>query len=104
MARRDGTGPAGYGPMTGRGYGPCGDRAGYGAVGTGGFGSGYGAGYGVGYGKRFNVGRRGGFGRFNDRGYAYNRYDGETAEERLIRHKSYHEKRLELINKRLEEL
>lgn len=96
MARRDGTGPTGYGPMTGRGYGPCGDRSGYGA--------GYRAGFGAGYSKRFNVGRRGGFGRFNDRGYAYNRYDGETAEERLIRHKSYHEKRLEVINKRLEEL
>ncbi|HSH36299.1 DUF5320 domain-containing protein [Schnuerera sp.] len=24
MARRDGTGPLGMGPMTGRGFGPCG--------------------------------------------------------------------------------
>lgn len=26
MARKDGTGPLGYGPMTGRGLGPCADE------------------------------------------------------------------------------
>ncbi len=30
MPRFDGTGPMGHGPRTGRGFGPCGCRAGYG--------------------------------------------------------------------------
>ena len=29
MPRFDGTGPGGYGPMTGRGFGPCGRGYGY---------------------------------------------------------------------------
>ncbi len=47
MPRYDGTGPAGYGPMTGRGMGPCGGGAGWGR----GFGRGWGRG--MGYGRRF---------------------------------------------------
>lgn len=41
MPRLDGTGPMGYGPMTGRGLGPCGR----------GMGRGWGAGYGY---RRYN--------------------------------------------------
>ena len=44
MPRMDGTGPQGYGPMTGRGLGPCGYGYGRGR----GFGLGYGRGYGQG--------------------------------------------------------
>lgn len=57
MPARDGTGPQGYGPLTGRGMGNCvGNwnhtvpRRGFGF----GRGRGYGAGYGLGYGRRYN--------------------------------------------------
>lgn len=47
----DGTGPMGYGPMTGRGMGPC---AGYYPRGYGrGFGRGHGRGWGRGFGRGF---------------------------------------------------
>lgn len=50
MPYRDGTGPMGYGPLTGRGMSPCrrgvGFSRGYGR----GFGSGFGRGFGRGYG------------------------------------------------------
>ncbi len=48
MPRRNGTGPMGYGPMTGRGMGYCG--------------SGAGAGYGYGMGRGFGLGRSFGYG------------------------------------------
>jgi len=41
MPYRDGTGPAGQGPMTGRGMGPCGEGM------RRGFGGGYGRGFGI---------------------------------------------------------
>ena len=56
MPARDGTGPCGEGPLTGRRLGPC-DREF-----RGGFGPGYGRGYGRGYGYGRGFGR--GFGRF----------------------------------------
>lgn len=43
MPRRDGTGPMGYGPQTGRGFGLC-QR-------------GFGRGPGMGFGRRFGMGR-----------------------------------------------
>ena len=43
MPGQDKTGPQGYGPRTGRGFGPCGE----------GFRRGYGRGCGRGYGRRF---------------------------------------------------
>lgn len=46
MPRLDGTGPAGQGPMTGRGMGPCGAGYGYGR----------GRGRGMGYGRCFGWG------------------------------------------------
>jgi hypothetical protein len=42
MPARDGTGPMGQGPLTGRGFGPCGAGRGYGM----GFGRGFGRGWG----------------------------------------------------------
>lgn len=123
MPRRDGRGPEGYGPRTGRGYGTCGDRAragyagrsnyraGYRPVAVEGYGASYGQGYGPGFGPGFGAGYRAGFGagfgaghgkRF--RAHAYNKYENETPEERLTRRKSYLEKKLEIVNKRLEEL
>ena len=52
MANRDGTGPAGQGPLTGRGMGPCarGSRRGFG------FGMGYGQGANFGQGRGFRRG------------------------------------------------
>lgn len=59
MPRGDRTGPAGYGPMTGRGLGYC---AGYSAPGFmhGGWGRGFGRGWGRGWGRGMGWGR--GFG------------------------------------------
>lgn len=78
MAYRDGTGPMGEGPMTGRGMGPCNpnynpamDRGyGYGRGMGRGRGMGYrntpyGAGYGAGYGRGM------GYGRGYSRGYGW---------------------------------
>ena len=47
MARRDGTGPMGQGPMSGRGLGPCGGG------GASRFGAGFGAGCRRGFGRGF---------------------------------------------------
>lgn len=60
----DGSGPAGMGPMTGRGAGYC---AGYGVPGymNPGFGRGYGRGYGRGFGRGGGRGRGGGWGNRN---------------------------------------
>lgn len=54
MPGMDGTGPAGAGPMTGRGLGAC--------AGGRGAGRGYGPGPGRGYGRGFGAGRGPGFG------------------------------------------
>ncbi len=50
MPRFDGTGPAGQGPMTGRGLGPCGGGQAFGRGRGAGRGMGRGLGYGRGYG------------------------------------------------------
>lgn len=55
MPRRDGTGPTGEGPMTGRGAGPCG-----GGAAGGGLGRGFGRGRGGGFGRGFGAGPGGG--------------------------------------------
>ena len=47
MPARDGTGPAGMGPMTGRGLGPCGEGMG--------FRRGLGRGFGIGLGRGFRA-------------------------------------------------
>ena len=51
MPRFNGTGPNGQGPLTGRGFGPCGQGLGTGR----GFGRGYGRGYGRGFGGGYNA-------------------------------------------------
>ncbi|HDR15608.1 MAG TPA: hypothetical protein ENN79_09055 [Desulfobacteraceae bacterium] len=53
----DGTGPAGYGPMTGRGRGYC--APGYGGAFRRGFGGGFGYGRGRGFGRGWAGGGRG---------------------------------------------
>lgn len=99
MARRDGTGPTGQGPLTGRGMGGCtggtpineygyggarfGARAGYGRA----FGKGFGRGSGAGLRcRRYGVG----YGSFNDK---------EILEQERLMLKE----RLNLINKQLED-
>ncbi|MBN2558111.1 MAG: DUF5320 domain-containing protein [Clostridia bacterium] len=68
MPGRNGTGPLGQGPMTGRGMGYCtGVRAPYYGMGFG-YGRGFGRGFGMGYGRGAGMGPGRGFG-FG--GYAY---------------------------------
>lgn len=89
MPRRDGTGPMGRGSMTGRGLGVC----------TGVNAGGYGRGMGLGLGLGFRGCRRGfGFG-----GVAVNNVAAASDKEYLAEQKDLLEKRLELINKQLEE-
>lgn len=61
MAGFDGTGPEGFGPLTGRGMGPCGDgtpRGGrYYGRGFGGRGRGFNRGFGQGFGRGFGFSR-----------------------------------------------
>lgn len=84
MPGRDGTGPAGGGPMTGRGLGRCGS-AGETVSGTG---------LGMGF------GRRGGRGR----GLGICRFFGRDSKELLEQEKSVLKGRLEAIDKQLKEL
>lgn len=103
MPRRDGTGPMGQGTMTGRGLGVC---SGVNAPGCGpGFGRGLGRGKGLGTGFGHGAGqgygcRRGfAFGGYNP-GQAY----GLTDREILIEQKEFLAKRLDAVNKQLENL
>ena len=93
MPRRDGTGPQGVGAMTGRGLGVCTD-------GTKTYGRGTGLGLGLGLRGRGSYGcRRGaGFG-----GFTADNAAGITGQEYLAEQKEALEKRLEIINKQLEE-
>ncbi|HPX93365.1 MAG TPA: DUF5320 domain-containing protein [Bacillota bacterium] len=91
MPRRDGTGPMGYGPMTGWGMGPCRD---------------YGYGYGR-RGRRMGYGRRGygmgyGYGRGFGPGYGYAPYDDRSDREILEEEKEILQERLDYISKQLE--
>jgi hypothetical protein len=72
MPRRNGTGPMGSGPMTGRGMGPCNNN-------------------------QVNYAR--GFGRGRGRGFGYN--SAPTTKEDLEQEKQFLEQRLEEINKEL---
>ncbi|MGI6173590.1 MAG: DUF5320 domain-containing protein [Christensenellales bacterium] len=92
MPRKDGTGPMGAGPMTGRGRGPCAD-------GSVGYGAGYGAGYGFGMGRRRGCGR--GFGRQFAPDFPQN---DVSQKDLLTEQKRILEERLENINKRLDTL
>ena len=72
MPALDGTGPAGAGPMTGRGMGPCGRGYGYGK------GHGRGFGQGIGFGRRF----MGWFGWGNN--YPQSSYQIDPKEEKAM--------------------
>lgn len=96
MPRRDGTGPMGAGPMTGRGFGPCaadramGNRAGLG------MGYGYGRGRGCGYGR--------GYGRGFGRGFAEQLPAAPGRKEMLEAQKSSLQDQLAFIEQQLDEL
>lgn len=83
MPRGDGTGPMGFGPLTGRGFGGCaGAMPGYG-------------GFGAGFRRRPGCGR--GF-------YAYANAPGLEADKQwLLEHKKRLEASLEAVNKSLSE-
>lgn len=83
MPNRDGTGPMGYGPMTGRGMGPCGAGMGFGR------GRGWGRGFGRGFGRIVPV---------------YREPAPENEKEILKAEKAEIERELKEINKRLQEL
>jgi hypothetical protein len=72
MPARNGTGPLGMGPMTGRGMGPCGLGAGF-AGRPWGYGYGYGYGYPA-YGRPFGGMPWGGFGRGRGRWFSRGRW------------------------------
>jgi len=92
MPGRDGTGPMGTGPMTGRGLGFC---AGANAVR-----------YRVGLGRGLSLGLgcRRGFGRWFGRGLVTDEAALKMQKELLQNQKAILEKRLDAINKQLEEL
>jgi len=131
MPRGDGTGPMGYGPMTGRGLGYC---AGYPApgyvhpgVGGYGFGRGFGYGRGRGWGRGMGRGYRRGYGYGYGYGYgpapvypAYHAYPPYPVaapavpavsgypeideEEALAEEAAYLEKSLDAVRRRLKEI
>lgn len=80
MPRRDGTGPMGMGPMTGSGFGFCGNKF-------------YGRGncYGMGYGR-------------SGYGFGYRPVENITQKEYLQKQKDFLKFELEQINKELNEL
>jgi hypothetical protein len=96
MPRRDGTGPMGAGPMTGRGLGAC----------TGVNAARYGAGLamGIGLGLACRRGFRGGFGRGFGRGFVADQTSQKTDKELLEEQKTVLQARLEAIEKQLESL
>ncbi len=79
MPGYDGTGPLGKGPMTGRGFGPCG--------------------LGLGWRKRFGAGR--GLGRYFDWNWPATREDQEKA---LAEYKKALEEEMEDVEKELADL
>ncbi|HHX32001.1 MAG TPA: DUF5320 domain-containing protein [Bacteroidales bacterium] len=92
MPRRDGTGPGGDGPMTGRGLGFCSgaDVLKYGA--------GIGLGLGLGLARRFGLGRRLG------RNIEASEIAPESQKEMLQKEKEILQNRLDDINKQLKKL
>lgn len=101
MPRRDGTGPMGLGPLSGRGLGFCiGANVGDYGVGFGrGIGRGIGFGRGIGHDMRFVYGCRRDFGRYYDEELI-----GLTDKEILTKQKELLQKRLDLVGKQLENL
>ena len=98
MPGRDGTGPMGAGPMTGRGFGGC--YAGYGR-GAGFAGYGFGRGMGRGIGCRGGIGR--GFGRFFGFQPEFDAQNVMSEKELLEEQKKFLEAQLDAINKKMQE-
>ncbi len=94
MPGRDGTGPAGAGPMTGKRLGFC---AGAKAVKRG-------AGLGLGLGLGFGLACRRGFGRGFGKCFSVIGKSSERQKELLQAQRNAMKKRLDLIDKRLENL
>lgn len=110
MPAFDGTGPRGYGPRTGRGFGYCGAgyhrhrgfRRGYHRHGFGpGYGPAYGRGFGPGYGPAYGPGYGRGYGRFWDA--EPGPYYG-PAQDRPVDEKAYLEEQAELLKAELSEI
>lgn len=109
MPGRNGTGPSGQGPMSGRGMGPCNTQS------TGlntNQGIGFGMGRGLGSGRGLGAGRKMGAGRGMGRGincrYSYSQYgqfsgelDAETSKNILEQRKGFLETQLENIKQSL---
>lgn len=89
MPGRDGTGPIGVGPMSGRGLGVCSAGA-----------PGYGAGRGLGFGRRGGRGYGRGFGGY----LSSDRDDSMTRKEVLSEQKKLLKDRLDFVNRQLDEL
>lgn len=85
MSRRNGTGPMGYGPMTGRGLGRC----------TGVNASNFGSGFALRFGRRLGLGR--GFGR----GFGWNQTPVQSEKDLLAEEKEILKSRLDAIDKQL---
>lgn len=91
MPGRDGTGPIGVGPMSGRGLGVC-------SAGAPGYGAGRGLGWG--FGRRGGCGYGHGFG-----GYLSSDRDGSmTRKEALSEQKKLLKDRLDFVNRQLDDL
>lgn len=111
MPLGDRTGPAGLGPMTGRGAGYC---AGYSTPGYAnpvpGRGGGYGRGWGRGFGRGWGLGWRRGYPYDANYGYAdpYSAYPERISPEQeasmLAEQSKALEKELEAVKKRIKEL
>lgn len=89
MPNRNGTGPMGFGPMTGRGMGPCGAGLARGFGGGRGFGRGWSRSYERGFGRVVPV---------------YTESTPENEKEILKAEKAEIERELKEINRRLQEL
>ena len=89
MPGRDGTGPIGVGPMSGRGLGVCSAGA-----------PGYGEGRGLGFGRRGGRGYGRGFGGY----LSSDRDDSMTRKEALSEQKKLLKDRLDFVNRQLDDL
>lgn len=97
MPKFDGTGPQGQGPMTGRGFGPCGGFVSC----TPHCGMGWGMGRGGGFGKGSGMG----FGFSNCHCCGWNQPQTKKDQlKALSEHKKYFEEKLEYIKKKEKEL
>lgn len=94
MPGRDGSGPMGFGAMTGKGFGACtGVSAARGGVG-----------FGFGLGRGCRRGAGGGYGAGFGRGFGLEQNPARTQKELLEEQKGFLQRRLEVVGKQLEDL